>query len=144
MQESPRYIEPTVGGRWKLAAGTGAGVLVSAAYAHWVQPQVAWVGSLPTCESLPYVRAELLAMALGLWFIGTVLYRSARKIWQLQQSPVPGTVVWSRTRVRTGARAKLEAVALYCLSAICLFGPVLLVVWQRFYVIFCFPEACGC
>jgi hypothetical protein len=144
MQQSPRYIEPTPGARLKLAVGTGASILVGVAFSYWVQPKLRWVASLSTCESLPYVRAELLVAIVLVWFMATVLYRSAAKIWRLGQSPVPGTWVWSRTPIRTGARAKFEAVALYCLSAALFVGPAVLVLWQRLYLVFCFPQACGC
>ena len=140
----PRYIESSPAMRAKILGASAAGMLVGVAFDYWVKPLLQWIASLETCESLPWVRAELLIAVAVTWCVGTVAFMQARKTWKLGQTPLPDSWVWSRTRVRTGTYAKTAAIALYGMSVLFLAGPPILVVWQRLYVIFCVPQSCGC
>ena len=139
-----RYIQPTSAMRAKLIGASLAAVGVSIAFERWVSPRLAWVASLPTCESLPWVRLELVTGVLICWFIGYMALKHGLATWRCGQTPLPNTWVWSRTRIRTGKYAKFAAIAALAMSAIFLVGPVFLIVWQKFYLIFCIPESCGC
>ena len=140
----PQYIETSLKARLGIVALTIMPFLLDVAFKIWVQPQLNWIASLPTCESLPWVRLELLVAVAVAWLLGFSVFRVARRIATLGQVPVPGTWVWSRTRVRTGAYPKYLAFALYTLSAVLVVAPVLLVAWSQVYVVFCFPDSCGC
>ena len=142
--EQPRYIETSPAVRAKLVGSAAAVILVGVAFDYWVEPLLQWIASLPTCESLPWVRSELLIAVAVAWYVGTVAFKQARKTWKLQQTPLPETWVWSRTRVRAGTYATTAAIALYAMAVLFLFGPPVLVAWQQLYLIFCVPQACGC
>jgi hypothetical protein len=142
--QQPRYIESTPAVRAKLVGAAVASLLIAAAFDYWVKPKLNWIASLSTCESLPYVRIELLFGVAIAACIGLVAYKQARQTWKLEQSPLPGTWVWSRTRVRTGAYAKAVAVALFTMSAFFIGGPLALIVQHRLYLVLCIPQACSC
>jgi hypothetical protein len=144
VMEKPRYIESTPVMRAKLVAFGVAAILVGLAFDLWLKPLLQWIASLPTCESLPWVRGELLVSIAVCWYIGSVAYQQAKRTWRFQQTPLPDTWVWARTRVRTGASATASAIAFYAVSALFLAGPPVLVVWQKLYLIFCIPQSCGC
>ncbi len=115
MEQLPRYIEPTRPSRLKLATCAVAGVLLTLAFDLWVGPRLKWVASLPTCESLPYVRAEVVAFVFATWFVGALLYKRAHNIWRLQQSPLPGT--WSGRAlayVQAHERSSKQASSMRC------------------------------
>ena len=141
--EQPRYLESSSAMRAKLAGAAVAALLVAVALDHWVKPLLQWVGTLPTCESLPWVRAELLVAVAGVWFVGAMAFRQGRRVWALGQTPLPDAWVWMRTRVRTGAYAKATALALFALAVLCLVGPPVLVVWHQLHVIFFAAASCG-
>lgn len=140
----PRYIEPTLAMRVKLIGASMAVFGVGLAFERWVSPRLAWVASLPTCESLPWVRLELVIVVLTCWYIGYVALKQAVATWRSGQTPLPNTWVWSRTRIRTGNYARFTALAALAISAMLLVGPVVLVVWLKFYLVFCWPQSCGC
>jgi len=114
-------------------------MLVAIAFDHWVKPKLAQIAELPTCEALPYVRAELIAGVLLAWFIGFVALKLGTKEWKENQSPIAGTWVWSRTRVHTGLYARVSAIPLLSMSAFFIFGPLILIVWHKLYLLFCSP-----
>jgi hypothetical protein len=140
----PRYIEPTAASRGKLAGAVVAAFAVGLAFEWWLASRLEWVASLPTCESLPWVRVELLAGLLICWYISYAAFGQGTETWKTGQTPLPNTWVWSRTRVRTGGYAKFTAIATFATSAIFLLGPVVVIAWQELYLIFCFPQSCGC
>lgn len=142
--ESPQYIEPTFAMRAKLSLAGLAAVLASTAFSVWVKPVLVWVATLPTCESLPWVRAELVAGIAICWFIGAAAFRQAQLIWRSGQTPTPGTWVWFRTRIRTGVVARATAAALYLVATVFTVGPLVVFVTQELYVVFCVPLAGGC
>lgn len=139
-----RYIEPTPAMRAKLVGASLATVGVSMAVDRWVSPRLAWVASLPACESLPWVRIELIAGVLVCWYIGYMAFKQGLATWRCGQTPLPTTWVWSRTRIRTGRYARFAACAAFAMSAFFLAGPVVLIAWQEFYLVFCIPQSCGC
>ena len=143
MTES-RYIEPTPKLRVKFVVASLAVVAVGLAFKTWVTPRLAWVASLPACESLPWVRLELAVALLVSWYIAYLSLTQGLQTWRLGQTPLPNTWVWSRTRVRTGLHAKVVAVMAFTLSAAFFLGPPIVIVWQKFYLIFCIPQSCGC
>lgn len=140
----PRYIEPTTASRAKLAAVAIAVVAAGLAFEKWVTPRLQWVASLPTCESLPWVRLELLAGVLICWYIGYASFRQGRDTWRIGQTPLPTTWVWTRTRIRTGSYARFTAVFAFATSAFFLLGPIVIITWQQLYLVFCFSQDCGC
>jgi hypothetical protein len=144
VMEKPHYIESTPAMRAKLVAFGAAAILVGLAFDLWLKPLLQGIASLPTCESLPWVRGELLVSIAVSWYIGSVAYQQAKRTWRFQQTPLPDAWVWARTRVRTGASATASAIAFYAVSALFLAGPPVLVVWQKLYLIFCIPQSCGC
>lgn len=140
----PQYIEPTSASRAKLAAVAIAVFAIGLAFERWVSPGLKWIASLPTCDSLPWVRLELLFGVLICWYIGYAAFKQGRETWRTGQTPLPNTWVWHRTRVRTGGYAKFTAVFALATSAFFLVGPVVIFFWQKLYLIFCFPQSCGC
>lgn len=140
----PQYIEATFAMRVKLALAALASTLVSKAFFVWVKPTLDGVATLSTCESLPWVRAELLAGLAICWLIGASAFRIGRLTARLRQTPVPGTWVWSRTRIRTGMVARVTACAWYLVAAVFVVGPLAVVVTQELYVVFCVPLSCRC
>jgi len=139
-----RYIEPTAATRSKLAAATAAFVVFGWAYGVWISPRLQWVASLPTCDSLPWVRLELIAGILICWCISFWALRLGGEILRAGQYPLPRAWVWHRTRVRTGFYAKFVAYFSLFTSAVFAIGPMLVVAWQELYVVFCYPKSCGC
>jgi len=140
----PRYIEPTTAMRAKLVGVSAAAIAVGFAFEQWVSPRLSWVASLPTCDSLPWVRLELVAGVLICWYLGYKALKQGLATWTLCQTPLPDTWVWSRTKVRTGTFAKFTAIAALSTSAMFLLGPVAIVLWHELYLVFCFPHSCGC
>ena len=140
----PGYIESSTAARVKLGAVLLAILAVGFAFERWVLTLLAWVASLPTCDSLPWVRLELLFLVFMCWYLGYAAFKQGRGTWSLGQTPLPNTWVWSRTEVRTGSYAKFAAVAAFATSALFLLGPPFIIVWQKLYLIFCFPQSCGC
>ena len=139
-----RYLEPTSAMRIKLIAVCLVVICVGLAFDRWVAPLLRWVASLPTCESLPWVRLELISAVLMCWLIAYMALRQGAATWQSGQTPLPNTWVWSRTRVRTGKFAKATALSAFAMSATFFLGPIVLIVWQRLYLVFCWPQSCGC
>lgn len=142
--ESPQYIEPTFAMRVKLASAGLASALASKAFSLWVQPILVWVATLPTCESLPWVRAELIAGIAVCWFISAIALRQAVATWRSGQAPTPGTWVWVRTRIYTGVVAQVIALGLCIIAAVFSVGPIVVFATQELYVIFCIPVPCSC
>jgi hypothetical protein len=142
--DEPRYIESSVAIRLKLVAAAVATFLVAVAFDRWVSPALKWVATLPPCDSLPWVRFELIVAILVCWLIAFATFNQGRRTLQAGQTPLPGAWVWSRTKVHTGLFVKVVAVSSFSLSALFLLGPIVLVATQELYVIFCFREACGC
>lgn len=140
----PQYIESSSVTRAKLFGAGLAAILLGVAYDQWVAPWVRWVSTLPTCESLPWVRLELISGVLICWFIAWASLQQGYATRRLGQTPLPGTWVWSRTKVRTGTYATLTSFGLLALSALFFAGPIVIIIWQKFYLIFCFPHSCGC
>jgi hypothetical protein len=130
--------------RLKLLGASAAVVAAGLAFEVWVSPRLAWVASLPTCESLPWVRLELIVGVLVCWYIGYVALKQGLQTWKHEQTPLPDTWVWSRTQVRTGSYAKFVAVVALSTSASFLLGPMVVVIWHELYVVFCFPQVCKC
>jgi len=130
--------------RLKLAAACVGVFAFGLALKRWVSPALSWVASLPTCESLPWVRLELVVAVLFFWLFSYASFKQARATLQFGQTPLPNTWVWSRTKVRTGNYAKLVASMLFLMSSLFFLGPIGLIAWQELYVIFWPLESCGC
>lgn len=141
---TPLYIETSPSARVKIVAVGVLSVLVGAAFDLWVKPKLIAIAALPACDALPYVRVELMVGLLIAWFIGLVALKHGVRTWKEKQTPLNGTWVWSRTRVRTGLYAKLAALLFLAMGALFVFGPLFLVVRHQLYLVFCFPQACGC
>ncbi|MDR1936420.1 MAG: hypothetical protein LBS49_12725, partial [Candidatus Accumulibacter sp.] len=146
MVEEPRYIEPTAAKRAKIIAAIAALFVAGLAFDQWVQPILKWIATLPTCESLPWVRAELLCAVGMAWLMGVMLLRTGMRIWTLNRTPLPGAWVWRKTQVRTGRYARLVAIYFFSIATLLLIGPVVgVVVFADFlYILFFFPQAGGC
>jgi hypothetical protein len=142
--DEPRYIESSMAMRLKLVAVAVGTFLFGLAFNRWVSPALKWVATLPTCESLPWVRLELIVAVLVCWLIAFATFNQGRKTLQTGQTPLPGAWVWSRTKVHTGLFVKVVAVSAFSVSALFLLGPIVLVASQELYVIFCLRESCGC
>lgn len=138
------YIEPTTASRMKLAIASVMGLALYVAMELWWQPFMDFVRGLPVCESLPWLRGIIIAFALCIWFAGLSALRAAVKTFRSVQSPFPGAWVWTRTKIKTGWRAKLDGYAFAFVAAICFAGPVISAYLLRLNLLFCFPEACGC
>jgi hypothetical protein len=141
---TPLYIESSPRTRARLIAVALLAVLVGVAFDHWAKPKLTEVAALPICDALPYVRVELVVGLLTAWFIGLVALKQGVRTWNEMKTPLPGTWVWSRTRVRTGLYARFCAILFLVMSAFFIFGPLFLVVRHQLYLVFCFPQACGC
>lgn len=140
----PGYIEPTTATRLKLAIASLIGVAIYVAMELWWQPFMEFVRGLPVCESLPWLRGVIIVFTLGIWFAGLSVLRAAVKTLRAGQSPFPGAWVWTRTKIKSGWRARLDGYAFALLAAICFTGPVIGAYLLRINLLFCFPEACGC
>ena len=138
------YIEPTRSGRLKLALLAIGGVVALVAMNLWWHRFMDFVTSLPICDELPWLRAIAIAVALQFWSVGLLCVRAARLTLISGQSPFPGAWVWSRTRVRTGRRARSNGYMFAVIAAACFVGPVVAAYALRVNVIFCFPVSCGC
>lgn len=140
----PDYIEPTMAMRVKLLAFGALAVAISVTYDVWAQPLVSWIATLPTCESLPWVRAELIVAVAVCWLAGFAAMRQAITTLRSGQVPTPGAWVWVRTRIRTGFYARATAAMLSFVSAAFIIGPLVVIWSQNLYLIFCSSESCGC
>lgn len=130
--------------RAKLVAAHAAPFVAGLAFDRWVKPVLEWIATLPVCESLPWVRAEVI-FGIGLvWLAALVALRTGWKVWTLNQSPLPGAWVWSRTRVITGKHARFAAIGYFFTAVLLLLGPIALFLGYDLYILFCFPQACGC
>lgn len=139
-----RYIESSAAIRYKLLALVLLGVLLNFGFVVWIKPLLQWAATLPTCESLPWLRMELLIAVLVVWAFSAVAFGRAKRTWQLQQTPLPDSWVWTRTKVKTGVHAKMTAAALYLISATALVSPLIVIAGQKLYLLFCWPHSCGC
>jgi hypothetical protein len=139
-----QFVEPTRAGRIKLAMFVLAGLLVSAAMHTWWHPFMGYVQSLPICEQLPWLRGIVLTFIAISWLVGIAAVRAARLTLVSGQSPFPGAWVWSRTKLRTGWKARLDGCAFALYSTICFAGPVVAAYGLKAHEIFCHPASCGC
>jgi hypothetical protein len=144
MSQAKRYIEPTAATRAKLILAYVAPFVVGFAYDRAIQPTVEWISTLPTCESLPWVRAEIVIAVGAVWLVGILWLRTGLRIWTLDQVPLPSAWVWSRTEVKTGRYARLTAIGYLCIAVTLLVAPVIVILTYELYAIFCYPQACGC
>ena len=83
MSQAKRYIEPTAATRAKLILAYVAPFVVGFAYDRAIQPTVEWISTLPTCESLPWVRAEIVIAVGAVWLVGILWLRTGLRIWTL-------------------------------------------------------------
>ena len=141
---SDRYLEPTRASRIKLAVAVMAYIAVYVAMELWWTPFMSYVRALPLCEGLQWLRG--LAIAFLLMFAAASFSAARAGILTLQagQSPFPGAWIWSRTRVRTGVRAKLNGWGFLAVAALMAVAPVAIGYALKVNVIFCVPDSCGC
>lgn len=139
-----KFIEPTVASRLKLVLCAILGVTASLAMDRWWHPFMAFVTGLPTCESLPWLRGLVIAFVFLFLLAGLSVSRAAILTLRSGQSPFPGAWVWSRTKVRTGWKAKFDGYAFGLVALICFLGPAVAAYLLQVNVIFCWPVSCGC
>ncbi len=139
-----KFIEPTIASRVKLALCVVFGIALSVAMDRWWDPFMEFVKGLPTCESLPWYRGIIIAFVLLFLSAGFSASRAAILTLRSGQSPFPGAWVWSRTKVRTGWKARVDGWVFALLALVCFSGPVVAGYLLRVNVIFCWPVSCGC
>ena len=93
----PLYIESLPRTRAKPVGVALMSMTLAIAFDHWVKPKRASIAALPTCEALPYVRAELIAGILLAWIIGFVALKQGTKARKENQAPMAGLGVVAHT-----------------------------------------------
>ena len=138
----PSYIEPLPGARAKLLWATVAGVCIGIALRLCLPRFLSFVGSLPYCEAVWWIRAFGLAVYFFFWWAGHGAARTAVRTLRSDQWPFPGATVWQRTQIRTGWSARRVG-CVYALSAVIIFAaPLALVPLPDLFRLFAFQPAC--
>ncbi|MBA4216738.1 MAG: hypothetical protein V3V71_07190 [Roseateles sp.] len=139
-----RFIEPTFGGRLKLGVCALAGFALSVAMDFWWPPFMGYVRALPICESLPWLMGVFLTFVGLCWLAGLSVFRAALLTLRSGQTPFPGAWIWSRTKVRTGWRARLDGYAFVLLAVAAFVAPLFAAYVLDVQDIFCMHGSCGC
>jgi len=137
-------IEPSFEGRVRLLALTLAWVAWAAAMYGLVPPLLTYLRGLPLCESLTWARLSFLGFSLPVIAAGLFTLRRGTRAIRMGQWPVPGTLVWSRTQVQHGWRAKFEGSSLILSGVLAILAPLILVHYTEVRRIFYVPSSWGC
>jgi hypothetical protein len=139
-----KFIEPTASGRLKLVLCVLLGLGLNVVMDRWWNPFMEFVRSLPTCESLLWLRGIVIGFAVLGLLTALVAARAATLTLRSGQSPFQGAWVWSRVKVRTGWKAKADGYGFALGALLCLLGPAVGGYLLQVNVIFCWPVSCGC
>ena len=125
----PAYLEPTPSGRRRLVLTRALVFVWFMSHLWWMPALVARMDSARPCASLATLQG-LFAYILVVPWIPVVLNASwSWQIFRAGQSPTPGSPVLFRTRIRTGWRARLDALCFAALAAV--FAVVAITVWRE-------------
>ena len=139
------FIDPSPKGRARLV------LLSLVAVAGYVAIDIYWprfmghVKGLPLCEQLPWLRGFVVA------FVGIVVSMASMLGWQgyrilrSGQLPLPGALVFRRTRIRRGASVLMQGY-LFCALALAIvagFAYLLPKGWSFVYPLFLPAGACN-
>ena len=82
----------------------------------WAHAYRAFVAPLCGCDTLPGIRASVLAASLLLLTLAIVPCRNGIRILRSGQYPPPGTSVLFTRQVQTGWRATIQAISAFAIS----------------------------
>jgi hypothetical protein len=142
--EQPQYIQPTWRDRGKLFFIYILVFVWWISHPLWVSPLI----ELAPCESvckvllnLQFVTAYAMLVPLT---VSIFLASYAKRIFESNQFPPPGTLLLFRTRLRTGWLVKLEGAFVMLGAIFFALCPGLIANFLRAGYIFCILEPCGC
>jgi hypothetical protein len=119
------YIEATPASRRKLVAVFVVAVVAGLVILEYLLPEyLAYIRTLPFCEQVDWVESTFLALMLGLVVLVPWIAKSARDVLRLEQWPLPGSWVWSRTRVERGARVRWRGRGMVAAAVVLLVVPL--------------------
>ena len=134
------YIEPTLGGRIAL-------VIFYSLIISWfvfaqeiiISPIADYVTTLDFCESLPWVKGEVIYAIVASSMIILLLLVRAYQIFKYKQSPAPNTFVFKRTIV-SRSNTILVRGYMFLILALAVIG-VLVYTWFYFDISLIFSSA---
>ena len=139
------FIEPSPKERAKLVL---LGLVVVAGYVaidiYWPS-FMGFVKGLPLCEQLPWLRGWVVAFVAIVASIAAMLGWQGYRILHARQLPLPGALVFRRTKIRRGAFVLAQGYA-FCALALALvvgFACLLPRGWSFVYPLFLTASACN-
>ena len=68
-----------------------------------------FVKALPLCDQIPWWRSIVIGLASPFILASGLLASAGWKVLRFRQWPLPGTLVWRRTKIKRGPRVLLHA-----------------------------------
>ena len=143
--ETTEFIEPTKASRIKLVAIWLAGALFIAISNFFWPSLMTYINSLPLCSQLPWLQAILVTGLFMLLFAAFVFARHSHKVLSSNQTPIPGALVFFRTPIKRGSKAKFEAYVCATGAIFMLVAAIYLPIrtWPTISPIFITPSTCA-
>ena len=116
------FIEPTTSGRVRIVTIWVLAMLCSVAIDVFWPRLMQFVRALPLCEQVPWMRGLFLFLVAFVISIPVVLASHGRRILQFRQLPLPGTLVFRRTKVKRGSLVLLQAYVFFALAGLMILG----------------------
>lgn len=138
------FIEPTKRGKATIVAFYIAIFGWYFATRHFLVPITKYVQKLPACESIPWVKGEIIYFSIAAFFVTALCLWQAAQIFKHRQLPLPGTHVFKRTAVRRGWPVMVSGAGFLFSGVVIIAGSIYLFFMLDVAVLFSATEGCAC
>ena len=118
----PEFIEPNASRRRTAIALLVAGILCYVAILHYWPELMQLVKALPLCDQIPWWRAMVIGLASPFILAPAFLARDGYKVLRFRQWPLPGTLVWRRTKIKRGPWVLVHAFMSFAMAGVIVAG----------------------
>jgi hypothetical protein len=103
-----------------------------------------YIQSLPLCARISWLRGIAIAFFACLASVPVMLCWHARKVLRFRQLPLPGALVFYRTKIQRGPWVVLQAYFLFFMAVVIAVGLVYAIYNDSFMVLSLFTEGSDC